>query len=78
LIIRNGFIRDEDGDWHNLDYISELRIKGLENRGERNTFVVVADTKISDQEYVEEWMSKEFQSQHEAQINLDNLFGWAE
>ncbi len=72
MIIRNGFVRNKDDEWVNVDRIDSFYIKGFFPKGDTAYFVIVAAIDGDEEE-----ISTDFPSQQQAQDLLDAAFGYA-
>jgi len=72
MIIRNGFVRNHEDEWVNMDRIDSFYIKGFFPKNDTAYYCIVAS--IDGQE---EEISTDFASQELAQDLLDSAFGYA-
>ena len=68
MIIRHGFMRDNEGAWHNMKMISNIYVMQIGSK-----FVVVGNM-IN--ECCRNYLSDEYKSKIEAQEALDVAFGY--
>ncbi len=69
MIIRDGFVRDVDGRWHNMDHVLRFQVHRLVNK----KWVVCVVLSI---ESVLDRISQEFETEQEAHTYLDMVFGY--
>ncbi len=67
MIIRNGFVRDYDGDWYNLHHIIRFNLDQLINK--KWAVYALID---HNQSYIR--LSPEFESKEEGYLYLDHVF----
>ena len=68
MIIRHGFMRDNEGRWHNMMFMESVEV--------RSSLFVVAEMKDRDGICWTQTMTDVFQSRIEAEEALDDAFGY--
>jgi len=72
MIIRHGFMRDNEGRWHNMHMMSNVSVKQTVS----NRFIIIAEFKMLDGSEWYQSMSIDYPIQIEAEEALDDAFGY--
>lgn len=76
MTIRNGFVRNIDGEWFNLSRVAFFSLRAEFPYGEAMTHRVIAHFDNDGEDYNEEEISYEYYDQDEAQCFLDDMMGF--
>ena len=76
MTIRNGFVRNIDGEWFNLSRVAFFSLRAEFPHGEAMTHRVVAHFDNGCDDYEEEAISYEYYDRDEAQCYLDDIMGF--
>lgn len=77
MIIRHGFMRDNEGRWHNMHMMSNLYVREIPRVREiPKKYIVVAEIRMEDGSNWYQSMSIDYPIQIEAEEALDDAFGY--
>lgn len=69
MIIRNGFVRDVEGRWHNMSHVILFRVERLINKG----YAIYA---VMDLKPTLIKLTNQFEYEDDAYLELDDAFGY--